>query len=83
MGGRVGLQLLPQRRGSAIRHFMNQLEQRICDFARDSEVQIEALAMMKVGRDKADSTKVIMSRVIANLLFRFHGIPVKDIGGLN
>lgn len=57
------------------------VKQRIVSFAKDPEIQLEALAMLKVGRDKGDSAEEIMSRIIASLLMRFHGIPVKE--GLN
>lgn len=54
---------------------MNPLEEKICAFAKKPEIGLEALAMIKVGRDKGDAIEVIMPRVIASLLFRFHGIP--------
>lgn len=61
---------------------MKALEDKIRKFAQDPAVIVEVVAMMKVGRDKDDSAEVIMSRVIAGLLFRFHGIPTRD-GGQN
>lgn len=55
---------------------MKAIEDRIRKFSQDPEVILEALAMLKVGRDKGDSAEVIMSRVIAGMIFRFHGIQV-------
>lgn len=56
-------------------------EDRIAKFAKDPDVIILALAMLKVGRDKGATAQEIMSRVIAALLMQFHGIPIKK--GLN
>ena len=57
------------------------IEQRIVSFAKNEEIQMEALAMLKVGRDKGDSPEQIMALIIAHLLMKFHGIPLKK--GLN
>ncbi len=57
------------------------IEQRIIAYAKDPEIQMEALAMLKVGHDKGDPAREIMSRIIASLLMKFHGIPLKK--GLN
>lgn len=57
------------------------IEDQIAAYAKDPEIQMEALALMKVGRDKGDSAQEIMSKIIAHLLMKFHGIPLKK--GLN
>ncbi len=56
---------------------MNPLEKKIVSFAKDPEVILETLALINVGRNKGDCVEEVMSRIIANLLMRFHGIPIK------
>lgn len=56
------------------------IEERIRDFSLDPKNVMEALAMVKVGRDKGDSPEVIFAHVIGNILLRFHGIESKKPG---
>lgn len=53
------------------------IETKIAEFSIKPEIIIETLAILKVGNDKDDPVKEIISRVIANILLRFHQIPLK------
>lgn len=56
------------------------LESSIRKFANNQEIQLETLALMKVGREKGDTAEAIIDNIIANILLRFNGIPIKIDG---
>ncbi len=56
---------------------MKNLEDKIRKYSNNPEKIIEAVAIMKVGRDKGDDWKLILRNAIAHVLLDFHGIPLK------
>lgn len=51
-------------------------EQAIREFSLNPTNTDEGLAFLKVGVEKKEDPAVIMSKVIANALLRFHGIYI-------
>ncbi len=55
---------------------MKELEDRIRAFSEDTGNIEEAIALIAIGRRENDQVDDIFANVIANVLLKFHGIPI-------
>lgn len=53
-------------------------EAAIRTFCADPEKQMEFWALLKVSRDKGDDAMKIAQVLMTDLLFKFHGIPLRS-----